>query len=66
MMAQKENAAEDWSPMAAAFGKKRRPAANRVAAVLAPQDRACGHRGQRAVTDPPFPAKGFLPCCARR
>ena len=46
--------------------EKRRPAANRAAAVLAPQARACGHRGQRAVTDPPFPAKGFLPCCARR
>lgn len=29
--------------------------------MLAPQDCACGHRGQRAVADPPFPAKGFLP-----
>lgn len=66
MMAEKENAPKVGSQAGAAFERKRRPAANRAAAVLAPQARACGHRGQRAVTDPPFPAKGFLPCCARR
>lgn len=66
MIPGKNNAPGDWNPMGAAFERKRRPAANRAAAVLAPQDCACGHRGQRAVTDPPFPANGFLPCCARR
>lgn len=66
MIPGKNNAPGDWNPMGAAFESETPPGGQPGGGSAGPAGRACGHRGQRAVTDPPFSAKGFLPCCARR